>query len=198
MPDTYTREEQRLLLGLARDTLARITAGEEPPDVDLDAVSPTLVADRACFVTLRQRESGALRGCTGTLVARRPLAEEVVAMTVQTALHDPRFAPVQAHEVPYLHLEISVLTPSQALEFTDPESLLRKLRPGVDGVTLRLERHRATFLPQVWQSYPDPRLFLTLLAQKMGAGPDAWRDPAIQVETYQTILIEESDDDPVQ
>jgi AmmeMemoRadiSam system protein A len=196
MPDTYTREEQRLLLGLARDTLARITAGEEPPTVDLDAVSPTLVEDRACFVTLRQRESGALRGCTGTLVARRPLVEEVVAMTVQTALHDPRFAPVQAYEVPYLHLEISVLTPSQALQFTDPESLLRKLRPGVDGVTLRLDRRRATFLPQVWQSYPDPCLFLALLAQKMGASSDAWRDPAIQVETYQTILIEEGDDDP--
>lgn len=196
MPDAYTREEQHLLLGLARDTLARITAGDEPPNIDLDEVSPTLVEDRACFVTLRQRESGTLRGCTGTLVARRPLVEEVVAMTVQTALHDPRFAPVQAHEVSYLHLEISVLTPSQPLEFADPESLLRKLRPGVDGVTLRLDRRRATFLPQVWESYPDPRLFLTLLAQKMGASPDAWRDPTIQVETYQTILIEEDDDPP--
>ncbi len=195
MLDAYTREEERWLLGLARDTLARITAGEEPPDVDLDAVSPALAEERACFVTLRRRDDGTLRGCTGTLVARRPLAEEVVAMTVQTALHDPRFASVQAHEVPGLHLEISVLTPSQTLEFADPEDLLRKLRPGVDGVTLRLDRRRATFLPQVWQSYPDPRLFLTLLAQKMGVGPDAWRDPAIQVETYQTIVIEESDED---
>ncbi|MEW6578554.1 MAG: AmmeMemoRadiSam system protein A [Chloroflexota bacterium] len=198
MADAYTREEQRLLLALARETLTRIVAGEDPPDIDLDALPPALAEDRACFVTLRQREGGALRGCTGTLVARRPLAEEVVAMTVQTAFYDPRFAPVQAHEVPGLHLEISVLTSSQPLDFADPDDLLRKLRPGVDGVTLRLDRRRATFLPQVWDSYPDPRLFLMLLAQKMGADPDAWRDPRLQVETYQAIIIEEdaSDDSP--
>ena len=100
--------------------------------------------------------------------------------------------------MPGRHVEISVLTPSQPLEFAGPDDLLRKLRPGVDGVTLRLDRRRATFLPQVWESYPDPRLFLTLLAQKMGADPDAWRDPRLQVETYQAIIIEEdaSDDPP--
>ena len=199
MPDAYTREEQRLLLALARETLARITAGEELPDVDLDALPPALAQERACFVTLRRRDDGALRGCTGTLVARRPLAEEVVSMTVQTAFYDPRFTPVQAHEVPGLHLEISVLTPSQPLDFADPDDLLCKLRPGVDGVTLRLDRRRATFLPQVWENYPDPRLFLMLLAQKMGADPDAWRDPRLQVETYQAIIIEEdetSDESP--
>lgn len=191
MTEAYTPEEQQILLDLARRTLERITANAPEPSVDLDTLPPRLVEKRACFVTLRRRADGSLRGCTGTLVARRPLAREVVAMSVQTAFHDPRFPPVRQSEVGELHIEISVLTPSRPLEFSDPEDLARKLRPGVDGVTLRLDTLRATFLPQVWESYPDPHVFLSLLAQKMGLPPEAWRHPRIEVETYQAVLIEE-------
>jgi AmmeMemoRadiSam system protein A len=191
--NTYTPQEKHLLLRLARETLQRVTNGQEPPEVDLAALPPALAELRACFVTLRRRGNGMLRGCTGTLAARRPLAEEVVYMTIQTAFYDPRFPPVQAYEVPELRIEISVLTPPQPLAFRTPDELLRRLRPGIDGVTLRLGHRRATFLPQVWESYPDPQTFLSLLSQKMGAAPDAWRDPRIQVETYQAIVFEEED-----
>lgn len=188
---TYTPDEQNILLDLGRNTLERVTRGQPPPDVDLDELPPALAEDRACFVTLRRRVDGALRGCTGTLVARHPLAQEVVSMTIQTAFSDPRFRPVSEDEVSGLHLEISVLTPPQPLPFDDSEDLLNKLRPGVDGVTLKLDNRRATFLPQVWESYPDPRVFLSLLSEKMGRAPDAWRNPQLEVETYQAVIIEE-------
>jgi AmmeMemoRadiSam system protein A len=191
MADTYTPEEQTFLLDLARRTLEAITQRHAPPEVELANLSPAVREQRACFVTLRRRTDESLRGCTGTLIARRPLAVEVVEITVQTAFHDPRFPPVTAPEVPQLHIEISVLTPPQPVEFADPDDLLDMLRPGVDGVTLKLDNRRATFLPQVWESYPDPRVFLSLLAEKMGRAPSAWRDPRIQVETYQALVIEE-------
>lgn len=191
MDRVYTPEEEHILLALARDTLRAVTRGHPPPPLDQDALPPALLEPRACFVTLRRRSDGALRGCTGTLVARRPLALEVVEMTQQTALNDPRFMPVTAPEVPGLHVEISVLSPPQPLQFDDPDDLLHKLHPGIDGVTLMLDDRRATFLPQVWESYPDPRLFLSLLSEKMGRSPDAWRDPQLQVETYQATVIEE-------
>ena len=192
MAETYTHEEQRLLLKLARDTLEAVTSGKPEPDVNLAQLPPALAEKRACFVTMHRRPDGSLRGCTGTLVARRPLALEVVYTTVQTAFQDWRFFPVTEAEVGDIHLEISVLTPSKPLEFVDSDDLLRKLRPGIDGVTLRLENQRATFLPQVWESYPDPRVFLSLLAQKMGRSPDAWHDPHLEVETYQAIVFEET------
>ena len=188
---TYTLDEQHILLDLARSTLERVTRGQSPPGFDLDELPPALAENRACFVTLRRRVDGALRGCTGTLVARHPLAQEVVSMTIQTAFSDPRFRPVTESEVNGLHVEISVLTPPQPLEFDDSEDLVNKLRPGIDGVTLRLDNRRATFLPQVWESYPDPRIFLSLLSEKMGRAPDAWRDPHLEVETYQAVSIEE-------
>ncbi|WP_119067318.1 AmmeMemoRadiSam system protein A [Aggregatilinea lenta] len=191
MTGVYTPDEQRTLLTLARLALDEITLRRVVPYVDLDVMPPALREPRACFVTLRQRGNGELRGCTGTLVAQRALAEEVVITTGQTALHDPRFMPVTAPEVPDLHIEISVLTPPQPLTFDSPNDLIARLRPGVDGVTLRLAGHRATFLPQVWESASEPALFLALLSQKMGFASDAWRSPDLEVDTYQASVIQE-------
>ncbi|NLX11987.1 MAG: AmmeMemoRadiSam system protein A [Chloroflexi bacterium] len=190
--NAYTPEQQRLLLAFARQTLQAITAGEPAPTVDLNTLPPELREPRACFVTLRHAATHQLRGCTGTLVARRPLAQEVVFMTMQTACHDPRFFPVTPGEVPELAIEISVLTPPQTLVFSGPDDLVSRLRPGVDGVTLMLNNRRATFLPQVWLSYPDPCVFLDLLCEKMGGLPGDWRSPQIEVETYEAIVIEET------
>ncbi len=187
----YTAAEQVELLILARHTLTAITHQQPTPELDLDTLPPSLAAERACFVTLRRHDDGSLRGCTGTLVARRALAAEVVHMTIQTAFHDPRFSPVQADEIGDLHIEISVLTPPQALEYDAAEDLLTTLRPGIDGVTLQLDQRRATFLPQVWDTYPDPEVFLSLLARKMGHAPQSWRDPRVSVHIYQALVIEE-------
>lgn len=189
--DAYTPAEQQTLIRLARLTLEEITAYRPAPDVALDTLPPALREPRACFVTLRRRADDALRGCTGTLVAQRPLAQEVVLTTVQTAFSDPRFPPLLAAELPEIRVEISVLTPSQPLAFDGPEDLLARLTPGIDGVTLRVHGRRATFLPQVWDAYPDPEVFLGLLCQKMGLPPDTWRSPDARVETYHAIVIEE-------
>lgn len=193
--ESYTAREKHLLLDLARRVLTAATTRQPLPTLDLEKLPLSLRALRACFVTLRFREDGRLRGCTGTLVARRPLAEEVAQMTIQTAFNDPRFPPVSGYEVPALNIEISVLTPPVRLEVTGPDDLLARLRPGIDGVTLKFEGRRATFLPQVWDSYPDPPEFLDLLAGKMGAPASAWRDPRAEIEVYQAIVFEEGEVD---
>jgi AmmeMemoRadiSam system protein A len=189
MLETYTPEEQAILLGIARETLKAAAAGQDRPRPDLATLPPHLGEKRACFVTLNSQ--GDLRGCTGTLTARRPLADEVSATTVQTALYDPRFSPVRPEEVPEIQIEISVLTPPEPLVYSSPEELLRALRPGIDGVLLRLGHYRSTFLPQVWERYPDPVEFLTLLCRKAGLPGNAWRSPEMQVDIYQTVVFEE-------
>ncbi len=187
----YTKSEQEQLLHIARETLVAITHQKPPPNIDLVQLSPALRAERACFVTLRHRYTDALRGCTGTLVARSPLAQEVVITTRQTAFNDHRFAPVQAAEVPDLHIEISVLTPMEPLDYSDANDLVRKLRPGIDGVTLEYGQRRATFLPQVWERVTEPTTFLNMLSNKMGLEASAWRQVKMRVSTYQSIIIEE-------
>lgn len=182
-----TEQDRQALLALARSAVEAVSRRNPLPAVDVSAMSTPLAAPGACFVTLTRHESGDLRGCTGVLVARGPLAEEVARTAAQTALHDPRFPPVRFDEVPDLDIEISVLTPPHPLEFTSPADIPRLLRPHIDGVTLTLGRRRATFLPQVWDKVPDPVEFLNRLCLKMGVPAGSWQSPDIGVEIYQVV-----------
>jgi AMMECR1 domain-containing protein len=71
------------------------------------------------------------------------------------------------------------------LSYENPDELLKKLRPNIDGVVIQDGMHRATFLPQVWEKIPIPEEFLDQLCMKMGAPPDLWRRKKLEVKTYQ-------------
>ncbi|RDE24141.1 AmmeMemoRadiSam system protein A [Motiliproteus coralliicola] len=130
----------------------------------------------ACFVTLHRRSDQQLRGCIGTLEDDRTLADAVVYFAEQAAFHDPRFPPMQSDELAETAIEISLLSPQQPLRVESEADLLQQLRPGVDGLKLESELHRATFLPQVWQQLPQPNSFVAKLKAKAGLAPDYWSD----------------------
>lgn len=147
------------------------------------AVGRQLVADEnalwlqesgACFVTLTQQ--GQLRGCIGTLEARRTLLADVKANAVAAALQDPRFLPLSATELTHTDIEVSVLSPMQALQFENEAHALAQLQPGIDGVVLEFKHHRSTFLPQVWEQLPTVDQFMTHLKYKAGLPPDFWAE----------------------
>lgn len=183
LPYGFTTDERRILLSLARQAVEAAVCGLPAPVPDLRTLPAHLIEPAACFVTLHIGED--LRGCTGVLVARSPLALEVVDTAGQTALHDPRFWPVTPDELPLVEIEISVLTNPVPLDLKTPTDLPHLIRPGVDGVTLIRQPLRATFLPQVWDRVPDPVEFLNLLCQKMGLPRRAWSITRMTVETYQ-------------
>ncbi len=187
---TLTFAEKQQLLDIARRAIDAATRRRPLPPIDLDKLPAALRQPAACFVTLHI--DGALRGCTGSLAARYPLAEEVSRIAVQTALHDPRFTPVTHTIMPQLDIEISVLTAPVILAYDTPDDLISKLRPGVDGVILRRGSARATFLPQVWERVQSPERFLDLLSQKMGFSAGTWRESDVTVEVYQVIAWRES------
>lgn len=183
----FTHTEKNWLLNLARQTLQAAVNQRSLPG--LESAPPKLLQPGAAFVTLSLR--GALRGCVGSLEAYRPLAEDVREHTLDAALYDYRFAALSPAEEPQARIEISVLTPPQPLTYASPRELLQQLRPGVDGVTLRDGARRATFLPQVWQQLPQPRLFLQHLCEKMGVAGSTWESKPLQVFVYQVEAFEE-------
>ena len=77
--------------------------------------------------------------------------------------------------------------------YTDTEALIQKIRPGLDGVTVKDGFHQATFLPQVWDQLPDPNEFLSHLCVKMGSRADSWRRKHLAVETYQVFHFSEKE-----
>ncbi len=178
-----TLSEKQTLLQLAREALVCAVHGDKFPPLSLDGLPPALQEIGASFVTLTKH--GDLRGCIGTLEARQPLAEDVREHAAAAALDDYRFPPVAPSELTDINIEISRLTHPRVLEYTGPEDLMQKLRPGIDGVVLRDNYRRATFLPQVWDKLPEPDQFLEQLCVKMGAQRNYWRCNPLRVETYQ-------------
>jgi AmmeMemoRadiSam system protein A len=188
--EMLTKEEQSQLLRLAREALERGVAGAYLPPINLTGLSKSLQEDGASFVTLTI--DGNLRGCIGTLEPYQPLAEDVREHAVAAALNDYRFPPVNASEVARIQIEISRLTTPEPLLYQDTNDLLKKLRPGIDGVVLKDHWKRATFLPQVWEKIPDPQEFLSHLCHKMGVPIDTWRKKKLDVLVYQVEEFHET------
>jgi MEMO1 family protein len=125
-----------------------------------------------CFVTLRR--GGELRGCVGAIEPDAPLGEELCSSARSAAFKDPRFTPLVRAEIAFLQIEVSLLTPTQAIEVASDDELANTLRPGIDGVALRSGERHATFLPQVWGQVAAPRDFVRQLKLKAGLLPAAW------------------------
>jgi len=186
----YSPEQRRYLLDLARKTLAGAARGRGAPDVADRDVPWALSRPKGCFVTLTK--GGKLRGCIGNIFPRGSLAGAVVSMTRNAALADRRFSPVTEDELDDIEIEISVLTVPRPLKFTSSDDLLAKLRPGIDGVVLRLAGRQSTYLPQVWTQIPDKGKFLRSLSSKAGLSPFAWRHEDVSILTYQAEAFHES------
>jgi len=69
---------------------------------------------------------------------------------------------------------------------------IAQLRPGIDGVVLRLGQARGTFLPQVWESLPRPEDFLQQLKRKAGLPGDFW-DEDIRLARYTVSKWQEAE-----
>lgn len=182
--------ERQCLLGLARESIARAVENQPLPSVDEDDVPERLQRDGASFVTLKK--GGQLRGCIGSLEARRPLVMDVQQNAVAAALRDPRFPTVGPEELDTLVIEISVLSAPEPVHYESADELLDRLREGVDGVVIECGWRRATFLPQVWKTLPDKQEFLERLCLKAGLPADAFADGELDVWTYQVVKLRES------
>ena len=180
-------EARSFLLRVARESLEHgVRTGRAFPRGHFtnDAPKSTLLKMGA-FVTLNDKATGALRGCIGEILPMRPLVEAVAERAVDSALHDPRFMPVEESELGNLRVEVSALTPPK------PVASWHDIVLGRDGMTLEKGSAFAVFLPQVApeQGWDLPTT-LTYLSQKAGLPLNAWRDGA-KFETFQAEVFHE-------
>lgn len=114
------RENEDVLVSLARTSLEhRVRTGRRLP---VPADLPAELAGRRAGAFVSLKKNGQLRGCIGTITpAYASLAEEIVANAVSAGLHDPRFSPVTADELPELVYDVDVLGVPEPVR--DPEEL---------------------------------------------------------------------------
>lgn len=183
---------ESVLLKLARESIEEVL--EARNTIDRDALlreHPLLGEKMATFVTLTI--GGELRGCIGSLVAHRTLLEDIIHNAKAAAFQDPRFSPLTISEYLHAAVEVSLLTPPEAVEYRDSADLKTKIRPGSDGVILALGGRQATFLPQVWEQLPEFETFFAHLGLKAGIGADALQHHP-EIFTYQ---VEKAKDAPI-
>jgi AmmeMemoRadiSam system protein A len=177
-------------LGAALLRLARASIGEKlGKPLPVDARHARLHEPGATFVTLTQQ--GQLRGCIGSIEAHRPLAQDVRENAQAAAFRDPRFSPLAVEEFEVTSVEVSLLTPALPLAFRDEADFMAQLRPGVDGIVFQYGRHRSTFLPQVWESLPEPQQFMQQLKRKAGLPPNFWHE-TVTIARYEVTKWKEA------
>lgn len=155
---------------IARSAIqARLDGGHVDKNTFL-SLSAAFTQPGACFVTLTLQ--GRLRGCIGSLIAHRPLIDDLIANAEAAAFRDPRFPPLSESEFEEVHIEVSLLTPPQSVFYRNADDLKSMIRPTIDGVILRHGSLQATFLPQVWEELNDFESFFAHLGTKAGIGSD--------------------------
>jgi AmmeMemoRadiSam system protein A len=183
--DSYLLNEtdQRQLLELARNALeARVRRERCPAAVWVGA----LALPRAAFVSIHR--DGDLRGCLGRLRVDRPLGETVADLAGSVADSDPRFSPLLPSELPFVQIEISVLTPPH------PIGSIAEIEVGRHGLIVERGSSRGLLLPQVATERSWTReTFLEQTCIKAGLPRDAWKDGAT-VLAFEAQVFGESEE----
>ncbi|MCK5581597.1 MAG: AmmeMemoRadiSam system protein B [Candidatus Omnitrophica bacterium] len=181
-----TLEQKRRLIQIAKETIVKfILTGQV---AKFDEQDPRLSEAEGAFVTLHRY--GHLRGCIGNIVSDAPLYKTVRDMAISAAVKDPRFPPLSKEELGSIDLEISVL--SKPWRVTDVE----EIEPGVHGVIVRKGlMNQGVFLPQVATEFGWGReeFLSNLCSHKAGLPPDAWKDPATEIQIFTADVFSEKD-----
>ena len=180
--------ERGQLLQVARSALYHGLESPSSLQPALENAPPALRTRGAVFVTLTRQ--GKLRGCIGALEASEPLLWAVADSAHGAGFRDPRFPSLQRDEIDSTSIEISVLSPMEPLPAASREELCAALQPEQDGLLLQEGKHRATFLPQVWEQLPDKNTFLDQLLIKAGLPVEHWSKD-LQFFRYRTISFSE-------
>jgi uncharacterized protein len=163
-----TDAERETLLKIAREAIAA-TVFEREYEVEEDLLTGNLKCLCGVFVTLRTE--GVLRGCIGYVESENPLLFTVAEVAAKAASEDPRFIPVSADELENIAIEISVLSPMEAVDDYN------QIEIGKHGLYVAGEYHRGLLLPQVAaENKWDRDTFITQVGRKAGLfefSPDA-------------------------
>lgn len=177
----FTRAEKQSLIEYSRRILIRAVQSNE---LVAEACSnEKFLAKAGVFVSLHKQEE--LRGCIGYIEPFASIWDAVHENTIAAARNDFRFLPVSADELDKIKIEISILTPPEEYSIDD-------IQQGVDGVIVQQGACKATYLPQVWESFANKDDFLSSLCAKASLDENCWKNKQTKFFKYQAIVFTEN------
>jgi len=146
-----------------------------------------------CFVTVKRNHQ--LRSCCGTFGREMPLHAALQNAAIRTATNDPRFPRLSPGELPYLHLDVWLLSEPEIVIVKGADRI-SAVQVGLHGLQIIKDEQRGLLLPSVpveqgWSAEE----YLNRVSLKAGLPPTAWRDPASKLirfcgEEYQCELAD--------
>ncbi len=185
-PNLFSSGEQGEILRFVREVIVSAVTGM--PEPNAPECGGKLKQPGSCFVTLHTFD-GMLRGCIGSLSTIESLGDNLRRNALNAAFRDPRFPPVDADEVEELSIEVSVLTPPEAI--ASPEEFVL----GEEGIIVHCPAtgHSAVFLPQVpVEQRWDRATTLNYLCQKAGLPADEWRRRKLNWSVFRAEVFGET------
>ena len=177
-----SKEQEQILLKLARETLELCVKGEKIPDPIIE--DEILMEKRGAFVTLHKK--GQLRGCIGLIIAQKPLIFTIIEMTQAAALEDPRFPLVSSEELNDIEIEISALTPLREIEDVN------EIVVGKHGIYIKQGWHTGILLPQVATDWKWNRTeFLEHTCRKANLSTNAWKKAETHIYIFSAQIFNE-------
>jgi uncharacterized protein len=187
---TLLKDDKLLLLRLARESITSELTGIE---INKDLIYEVKKFDlkKGIFVTLTKK--GELRGCIGHVIPILPEYNAIIECAKSAAFRDPRFSPLERSELPFISIEISVLTPMEKLEVIKPEEYFDKIKIGTHGLFIEVKTGEAgLLLPQVFVEHKVDSLHaLQMTCQKAGLPLNAWKNKEINIFTFEAEIFNE-------
>ncbi|OLN94204.1 AMMECR1-like protein [Colletotrichum chlorophyti] len=160
----------------------------ETPETSTDSLADA-ITESPLFVTWNtvSPRSGhhSLRGCIGTFEPQ-DLEDGLSSYSLTSALHDMRFPPIEARELPSLSVGVTLLT-----DFEDADDAM-DWTLGVHGLRISFfyhgKRYGATYLPDVAveQEWTKEETLVSLMRKAGWTGSKSkWRDVELKVVRYQ-------------
>lgn len=173
------------LLKLVKNSLADIFNRKVYFPIDPSNFSLSLKSKCGAFVSYYNQKK--LRACMGQFNTKEPLHDVIKQIARSAALNDSRFKPISTDEINDLEIEISVLSPLEAIDSIDQIVL------GTHGIYIKKDNRAGTFLPQVAAKtkWTKEEFLGHCSRDKARIGWSGWRKADLY--RYEAIIIREKD-----
>ncbi len=142
------------------------------------------------FVTINHQSN--LRGCIGYPLPEKKLFNALQEAAISAATEDPRFPSVAFEELDQITFEVTVLTPPQEIEVSDPQQYPSKVKVGRDGLIVKSGFNSGLLLPQVPKEYGwNEEEFLDHTCEKAGLPKEQWKEKDTKILKFEGIVFKE-------
>ena len=181
MDTPLTKDQEKSLLQLARQSITHYLEKGTPPDIEAD--DEVFKQKRGAFVTVKVKDR--LRGCIGYPIPYKSLFETITEAAISAATKDYRFASLEKKELHVTKIEISVLSLPELVKD------ISEIEVGKHGIIITKGHSRGLLLPQVPLEWGwDRETFLSHACMKAGLEEDSWKKGA-QIEIFSAQVFSE-------